>query len=69
MSIIKEYFYNVQCDRCGKLANEELWKSDEQYAKEEAEESSFVEIGGKHYCSDCYTIDDDDRIVIKEESK
>ena len=51
------------------MANEELWKSDEQYAKEEAEESSFVEIGGKHYCSDCYTIDDDDCIVIKEESK
>lgn len=70
MSVVKEYFYNVQCDRCGKLANEEYWRSDADFAKEEAQESSFVEVSGKHYCPECYTIDDDDNIVIKgEESK
>ena len=69
MSIIKEYFYNVKCDRCGKLANEELWKCDEQSAKVDADESSFVELGGKHYCPDCYTIDDDDCVAIKEVRK
>ena len=66
MSIVKECFYNVECDRCGKLANEELWKDDEAFAKEEAVDSGFIEVDGKHYCPDCYTIDDEDNIVVKK---
>lgn len=69
MSIVKEYFYNIQCDRCGKLANEELWRNDVGFAKEDADESEFIEVEGKHYCPDCYTIDDEDNIVIKEDAK
>ena len=66
MSIVKEYFYNVKCDRCGKLANEELWGNDVAFAKEDADESGFIEVDGKHYCPDCYTIDDEDNIVVKK---
>ena len=28
-------------------------------------EHDWIEQDGKHYCPDCYTIDDDDNIVIK----
>ena len=66
MSIVKEYFYNVKCDRCGNLANEELWRNDVAFAKEDADESGFIEVDGKHYCPDCYTIDDEDNIVVKK---
>ena len=66
MSIVKQYFYNVECDRCGKLSDEEHWRVDEDLSKENADESGFIEVDGKHYCPDCYTIDDEDNIVIKE---
>lgn len=28
-------------------------------------EHDWIEQDGKHYCPDCYTIDDDDNIIIK----
>lgn len=37
--IISERFYNIECDCCGALANEELWRVDEEGAKEDAQES------------------------------
>ena len=69
MSIVKKNFYNVECDRCGKLSEEESWWEDKEFVKENAVESGFIEVDGKHYCPNCYTIDDDDCIAIKEESK
>lgn len=39
MSLVKEYFYNIECDVCGCLCDDELWKSDSQGAQETADES------------------------------
>ena len=30
MSLVKEYFYNIECDACGCLCDDELWKADRQ---------------------------------------
>ena len=32
MSLVKEYFYNIKCDVCGCLSDDELWKADSQGA-------------------------------------
>ena len=64
--IVKEFFYNVECDCCKRLANEELWRVDEEGAKEDAQENDFLVLGGKCYCPDCYQYDDDDNIITKD---
>lgn len=52
--------YSVICDRCGKIYGEDdgiiAW-TDEGTAKEQALESEWLEIGGKHYCPDCYELE------------
>lgn len=67
--VIKEYFYNAECDCCGNLANEELWRTDEGGAKEDAQEADFLVLGDKFYCPECYHYDDDDNIVTKDGKK
>lgn len=69
--IIKEYFYNVQCDCCGiGLGNEDLWRNDEEGAKEDAfDNGGFKHLGGKDYCPSCWQYDDDDNIVTKDGRK
>ena len=69
MSVIKEYFYNVQCDCCGvSLGNEEMWRTDEQGAKDDAygDDGGFINLGGKDYCPSCYKIDENDNYVTKD---
>ena len=66
--IIKEYFYNVQCDCCGEIANETWWNS-ESDAKYEANEADYRELGGKHYCPKCYSYDDNDNVITKDGKK
>ena len=67
--IISERFYNVECDCCGALANEELWRCDEEGAKEDAQEADYLVLGEKCYCPNCYQYDDDDNIVTKDGKK
>ena len=69
MSIIKEYFYNIECDVCGKCADVTCWHTDENTAKEYMSENGFKELGGKHYCGCCWYYDDDDNIVTKDGRK
>lgn len=62
--------YSVICDRCGKIYGEDdgiiAW-TDEGTAKEQALESERLEIGGKHYCPDCYEFNDElDEYVPKK---
>lgn len=64
--VVKEYFYNVECDCCHAIADEELWHVEESYAKEIAAESNWKELGGKHYCPKCWHYDDDDNIVTND---
>lgn len=69
MSIIKEYFYNIECDVCGELADTECWHTDSDAAKLYLDENGFKELGGKHYCGCCWHYDDDDNIVTKDGRK
>lgn len=64
--IVKEYFYNVECDCCHCLANEDLWQVDENTAKENALDNDWREFEGKHYCPKCWKLDDDENIVTKD---
>jgi len=67
--IIKETFYAVECDRCKNISNGDEYNFfvDENTALEESVENEYVEYEGKHYCPDCYTIDENtDEIIIKK---
>lgn len=67
--IIKEEFYNIKCDCCGKTINDK-WLPDELSARGEmAEDGSAIRIGGKDYCYDCYDYDDDLNLVTKDGRK
>lgn len=66
--IIKETFYAVSCDRCNDMSQGDEYNFfiDENTALEESIENEYIEHQGKHYCPDCYTVDEDtDEITIK----
>lgn len=67
MSIIKEYFYNIECDVCGCLCDDELWTADSQGAQEKADENGWLKLGGKDYCPKCWKYDEGDNIIIADE--
>ena len=71
--MIKEYTcYDIICDRCGKsLINEsETCYPDTNSALMVAEQSEWLEIGSKHYCPDCYELDEvTDEYVPKKGDK
>lgn len=59
--MIKEVtYYDIICDRCGKSLTEEseMCYTDKDSALMVAEQSEWKEIGGKHYCTDCYELDE-----------
>lgn len=68
--IIKEIFYGVKCDRCGKIHNDgdhEFW-NDEHSPVEYAMDSDWIEKENKHYCDDCYELSDEaGEILVYEE--
>ena len=49
MSLLKEYFYNIECDVCGCLCDDELWNTDIRQIKEIAVETGWIKLGGKDY--------------------
>lgn len=69
--IVKVEMYTVECDNCKKTRGEDseysCW-NDENYALEEAIDHDWIDHEGKHYCPDCYKIDDDDNITIIEKT-
>ena len=67
MATLKEYFYNVKCDCCNKLADEGLWQNDEGIIRGEImPEENWKTLGGNDYCRDCWHCDDDDNIVTAD---
>lgn len=67
--IVKEIFYAVQCDRCGKINNEDdshFW-SDESIAENQANDDEWLcNVPGEHYCPNCFTVNEEtDEITIK----
>ena len=65
--IIAEVFYGVKCDRCGKVYDgaDYGYYNDMDSALEYAKEDEWLEIGGKHYCPNCYVVDEDTEEVKK----
>ena len=69
MSVVQESFYNIKCDSCGSLADEEYWLNSESSAKEHAQTNDFYELGGKHYCNCCYIVNEDEGIIYTADGK
>ena len=67
MSVVKEYFYNIECDVCGCLCDDELWNKNSRGIKEIADESGWIKLGGKDYCPDCWEYDENGDIVTADE--
>lgn len=69
--IIPVEMYQCVCDGCGKSYIDEFngfvaW-SDKSYAADAACENDWANIDGKHYCPDCYEIDEEtDEYVPKK---
>lgn len=68
--MIKEVtMYTVVCDNCKKDCNEgqeySCW-SDKSYTEDSAMEADWLKEDDKHYCTDCFSYDDDDNLVIDE---
>ena len=68
--MIKEVtYYDIICDCCGKSLTKEsgMCFPDTESAEMVSEQSEWKKIGGKHYCADCYKLDEDtDKYVPKK---
>lgn len=65
--IITEIFYGIKCDRCGELYEdgEHSFWNDESSVLENAYESEWRELKGKHYCEGCHEINEEtDEVVV-----
>ena len=69
--IIDRTFHNIQCDHCGALLDEETWWDDKDALTTNIlPECGWIECeGGRHYCEECWTRDDDDNIVTSDGRK
>lgn len=69
--MIKEVkMYTVICDNCGVdfLEGDDVaaW-NDSDFVLDSAEDSGWIrDQHGKDYCSDCFTWDDNDELVLRE---
>ena len=69
MSIVDGKFYNIQCDCCKEIINEN-WYNNPDDANTEADQGSYIlELGGRHYCPRCYRHDDEDNIITSDGRK
>lgn len=70
--IVSEKIYNIRCDNCGCILDEECYHTDPNTVEEVLLESGWTEVEGKHYCPDCCHWDDDGEqefLVIDETRK
>lgn len=69
--IIDRVFHNIKCDSCGALIDEETWWDDKDALLTDIlRDCNWIECeGGRHYCDECYSHDDDDNIVTKDGRK
>ena len=68
--ITKEIFYSVKCNRCGAInedGDDQSCFFDEGDAVESAIGNMWEELNNKHYCPDCFTINNEtDEVTAKE---
>lgn len=68
--IVTEIFYGVKCDRCGEMNDngEYAFWNDESGAIENAYDSDWREIKGKHYCENCHEVNEEtDEIIVYQD--
>ena len=69
MALVKREFHNIECDCCGQLLDEETWCDDQEVLPAILAECGWKQLGGSHYCEECWYRDDDDNIVTKDGRK
>ncbi len=71
MTIIKQYFYAIECDNCKDNSSyyTDAYMVDELSAKDAAMECEWIEHEDKHYCPECYSQGDDDSIKINSKKE
>lgn len=66
-------FYNVKCDCCGCMADEEMWHNEENTVRGEVmANESWKTLGGKDYCPNCWHYDDDNwlgEVIITKDGR
>jgi hypothetical protein len=70
MSWITEVFIGIRCDRCHEIyegSSDCSFFCDKESAAEYASEDGWLLENGRHYCPNCYTVNDDDEQSIKPE--
>ena len=64
----KKVFSNIVCDCCN-TELDESWHDDHDVLKLLIAKNNWKELGGDHYCPECWRIDDEDNIVTKDNRK
>ena len=69
--ITSRQFYNIECDHCGAMLDEETWWDDKDALSTTIlPECGWIACeGGRHYCEECWSHDDDDNIVTADGRK
>ena len=65
---VRETFCNIKCDCCGQPMDDENYYPEEELPTIAAE-CNFKHLGGRDYCPDCWTYDDDGIIHTKDGRK
>ncbi|MDR1884279.1 MAG: hypothetical protein LBR26_16085 [Prevotella sp.] len=72
MGIEKIQVYICRCDNCGEEYDNGDYvpmAADETGIRGLVGDSDWVEEGGKYYCPQCYSIDDNDKLIIDGDRK
>lgn len=66
--IVKESFYNIECDCCHTLRDEDQWHLEledfDYYGNDGWLDMTYKQY--KHYCPKCWSYDDDGNIITKD---
>lgn len=65
---VRETFYSMKCDCCGQMLDDENYYPENELGTI-ADECGYKHLGGRDYCPDCWTYDDDDNIECKDGRK
>ena len=65
--ILKKEFYNIKCDCCGQILDDENYWDEMEGIESMLETCCWKTMeDGKHYCPDCIHYDDNDMLVTKD---
>ena len=67
--LVKKEFFNIKCDCCESMLDDECWYPGTEECAYILSESGWRVLGGRHYCPDCWSVDDDDNIVTNDGRK